>query len=65
MFCRGAVRSAERLRSGMGTARRCGAPVPQCPPQRVRHLIHYSSRDAMDIEGLGPAVQKPLPGADW
>ena len=51
----------------------CGAPVsreedeaalrclnPDCPAQRLRHLIHFASRDAMDIEGLGPAVLEQL-----
>ena len=54
----------------------CGAPVsreegesalrclnPDCPAQRLRHLIHFASRDAMDIEGLGPAVLEQLMGA--
>lgn len=27
-----------------------------CPAQLARNLIHFSSRDAMDIEGMGPAV---------
>ena len=32
----------------------------QCPAQLLRHLIHFTSRDAMDIEGLGPAVLEQL-----
>lgn len=31
-----------------------------CPAQLLRHLIHFVSRDAMDIEGLGPAVLEQL-----
>ncbi len=31
-----------------------------CPAQLLRHLIHFTSRDAMDIEGLGPAILELL-----
>ena len=54
----------------------CGAPVErdedgahirctgaECPAQRLRHLVHFASRDAMDIEHLGPAVVEALVGA--
>jgi len=54
----------------------CNAPVfrddeaaircknPECPAQLMRNLIHFASRDAMDIEGLGPAVIKALAERD-
>ena len=55
----------------------CGAPVvrdedgahirctgAECPAQLLRNLVHFASRDAMDIEGLGPAVVEALVGAD-
>ncbi len=35
-----------------------------CPAQLLRHLIHFTSRDAMDIEGLGPAFLELLMGND-
>lgn len=51
----------------------CGAPVErdedgahirctgaECPAQLLRTLTHFASRDAMDIEGLGPAVVEGL-----
>lgn len=31
-----------------------------CPAQMQRNLEHFASRDAMDIEGLGPAVVEQL-----
>ena len=38
--------------------RRC--PNPSCPAQIRERVIHYASRGAMDIEGLGPAVVDTL-----
>ena len=33
---------------------------PDCPSQLLRNLIHFCSRDAMDIEGMGTAVLEVL-----
>ena len=33
---------------------------PECPAQALRNIIHFASRDAMDIEGLGTAVATQL-----
>lgn len=41
-----------------GVALRCTGA--ECPAQLLRNLTHFASRDAMDIEGLGPAVVQQL-----
>ena len=51
----------------------CGSPVvrepgesatrctnAECPAQLARHLIHFVSRDAMDIDGCGPALLEQM-----
>ena len=35
-----------------------------CPAQLKRNIIHFASRDAMDIEGMGPSVVDKLLDAD-
>ena len=45
---------AKTVRDEGGAALRC--VNPECPAQLLRNLIHFCSRDAMDIEGLGDAL---------
>ena len=45
---------AETVRLSGEAALRC--INPSCPAQLVEKLVHFASRRAMDIEGLGPAV---------
>ncbi len=44
--------------SGDGTAVRC--VYPGCPAQNARGIVHFASKGAMNIEGLGPQVVELL-----
>lgn len=63
----------ERVFSMPETCPACGEPLyreegeaavrcqnSNCPAQQMRSIIHFASRPAMDIEGLGPAVVQQL-----
>ena len=41
-----------------GAAMRCTGA--ECPAQRLRNIVHFASREAMDIEGLGESVAANL-----
>ena len=58
------------------TCPECGAPVvrdpdgaalrctgAECPAQRLRNIAHFASREAMDIDGVGPALLEQLVNA--
>ena len=46
------------VRDEDGVALRCTSP--ECPAQRLRNIVHFASREAMDIEGLGVSVCESL-----
>ena len=52
------VCGAPVLRDPDGAAIRCTGA--ECPAQLLRNLIHFAARDAMDIDGVGPAVLQQL-----
>ncbi|MBP3486330.1 MAG: NAD-dependent DNA ligase LigA, partial [Oscillospiraceae bacterium] len=52
------VCGAPAVRDPDGAALRCTGA--ECPAQLLRNITHFASRDAMDIEGLGPAVVQQL-----
>lgn len=52
------VCGAPARRDPDGAALRCTGA--ECPAQLLRNITHFASRDAMDIEGLGPAVVQQL-----
>ncbi|MEW6307859.1 MAG: NAD-dependent DNA ligase LigA [Bacillota bacterium] len=64
-FCMPAVCpvcGAEAVRLEGEAATRC-TNATSCPAQVVEGILHFASRDAMHIEGLGPAVVSQLTGA--
>ena len=46
------------VRDEDGAAMRCTGA--ECPAQRLRNIVHFASREAMDIEGLGESVAENL-----
>ena len=52
------VCGAPAKRDEDGAAVRCTGA--ECPAQLLRNLVHFAGRDAMDIDGLGPAVAEQL-----
>lgn len=52
------VCGAAVLRDPDGAAVRCTGA--ECSAQLLRNMIHFASRDAMDIDGVGPAVLQQL-----
>ncbi len=52
------VCGAPVVRDADGAALRCTGA--ECPAQLLRNLTHFASRDAMDIDGCGPAVVQQL-----
>ena len=52
------VCGAPVVRDEDGAALRCTGA--ECPAQLHRNLTHFASRDAMDIDGMGPAVMSQL-----
>lgn len=58
------------------TCPECGEPLtkvqglhyclnPECPSRKIEGMIHFASRDAMDIDGMGEAVVEELFGENF
>ena len=56
--CPSCHRPVVRDDSGDGAAIRC--VYPGCPAQNARGIVHFASKGAMNIEGLGPQVVELL-----
>jgi len=57
-FCPSCGSSVVRDDDGDGAAVRC--PNPSCPAQLSRSIVHFASKGAMNIEGLGPQLVELL-----
>lgn len=57
-FCPSCAHPVVRDDDGEGAAVRCVNPA--CPAQTARRIVHYASKGAMNIEGLGPQVVELL-----
>ena len=55
--------SSKVVREEGEAAHRCTGV--DCPAQAIRKIIHFVSRDAMDIEGLGPQIIEKLVENDF
>ena len=56
--CPSCGKEVVRDTAGDGTAIRC--VYPGCPAQTARGIVHFASKGAMNIEGLGPQVVELL-----
>ena len=54
---------ARVVRDPDGAAMRCTGA--ECPAQLLRNLVHFASREGMDIEGLGVSVTEALVNAGF
>ena len=59
--CPSCGRPTVRDDAGDGAATRC--VYPACPAQNSRGIVHFASKGAMNIDGLGPQVVELLLGA--
>ena len=57
-FCPSCGRPVVKDTAGDGTAVRC--VFAGCPAQNSRAIVHYASKNAMNIDGLGPQVVELL-----
>lgn len=52
--------AVEQEQSGAENSSRLCCTSSSCPAQLLRSIAHFASRDAMDIDGLGPAIVENL-----